>query len=232
MGKTIHAILSWSELTAITLLLIFIVRKRNIPAYLRPVRIYVWLTFFTMLGINLIFHFKRKWNFPYEFTTNNYLYNLNSVIRMVCFGLLFLLLRQQIFQSFKKIVFVLFILFFSINFIVFEDFFYYNYLSGRLHSVETSILLVFCLLYYFYTLTDDKHETKRPPSFWVTTGLCIYVVINFPIYLFYRALVHQYEKFAINIWDVQNITFFVFCCFLAKAFHEANKNPANNSTLQ
>jgi hypothetical protein len=232
MDTTFHAILSWSELTAITLLLIFSLRKRSTLAYLRPVRVYIWIFFFTMIGINLISHFKRTWHFPPELMSNNFLYNLNSAVRLICFSLFFLMLKQPLLHTFKKAVFVLFILFFVTNFIFFEDFFYYNLLSGRLHSVETSILLIFCLLYYFYTLSDDKHESIRPPSFWVTTGLCIYVVINFPIYLFYRALVSQYEKFAINIWNVQNIAFVVFCCFLAKAFHEANKYPANNSTLQ
>jgi len=227
--KTIHAILTWSEVVALLIPLVFMYPVKNQPGYLKPVRIYVWTALLLNIAISLIFHYKRKWHFPQELMSNNFLYNANSVARMLLFALFFILLRQPFMQGIKKAIPVLFILFLAVNFLFFEDFFYYHSLSGRLHSLETCILLLYCLQYYFFILTQDQHEDRRPPSFWVVTGLCIYVVINFPIYLFYKAMIYEFRHFTISIWDVQNMSYVVFCCFLAKAFYEAKKT--NNGKI-
>jgi hypothetical protein len=132
-----------------------------------------------------------------------------------------MLLDQPFLRSLKKAVPVVFGLFVLVNFIFFENFFYYWSFSNRLLSLETGLLLLYCLQYYFFVLNEDTNEDRRPASFWVVTGLSIYVVINFPIFLFYKAFLKQFENFAVSIWDVTNISFILFCILLAKALYES-----------
>jgi hypothetical protein len=230
--KTLHAILSWSEVVSLLIPLAFMYPVKNQPKYLKPVRLYVWAALFLNLAISIIFHYKRKWHFPQELMSNNFLYNANSVVRMLLFAWFFILVKQRFLKGLKKVVPFLFIVFLAINFLFFEDFFYYWSLSGRLHSLEVSLLLMYCLQYYFFILNEDRHDDKRPPSFWIVTGLSIYVVINFPIFLFYKAMVKEFNKFAINIWDIQNISYIVFCIFLAKAFYDSKTNHLHNLSNQ
>jgi hypothetical protein len=137
------------------------------------------------------------------------------------FAWFFMLLDQPFLRSLKKAVPVVFGLFVLVNFIFFENFFYYWSFSSRLLSLETGLLLLYCLQYYFFVLNEDTNEDRRPASFWVVTGLSIYVVINFPIFLFYKAFLKQFENFAVSIWDVTNISFILFCILLAKALYES-----------
>jgi hypothetical protein len=66
---------------------------------------------------------------------------------------------------------------------------------------------------------DYQFNYSGTPEFWVTTGLSIYVVINLPIFLFYNALSAQFEKFAIDIWNIHNLSYLILAVFLAKSFY-------------
>lgn len=202
-------------------------RKENTP-YLRPVRIYVWIAL--VINILVILVSKRNQWFGWPIDTdpvwlesNNVLYNLHSVVRFFLFSWFFILLDQKMLATVKKMIPVLFAACFLVNFIFFEDFFSYWSFSGRLLSIEATILLFYCLLYYMHMLSDDESSFRKSPSFWVVTGLSIFVVINVPIFLFYIALLKQFEDFTIGIWDIHNISYIIFCCFLAKAFYESRK---------
>lgn len=219
----IKQILNWSEVWALLIPLAFMLRRGSMPAYLKPVRIYVVIALVLNIAINLIWKFKKDWGFVEgDFLwSNNFLYNVHSIIRFLLFSWFFILLDQAFLKTWKKIIPVLFIVFVLVNFIFLEDFFYQWSFSGRLLSVETGVLLLYCLQYYFWILKEEDHADKRPPSFWVVTGLSIYVVINFPIFLFYKAFLEQFQTFAIKIWDVTNISFILFCLLIAKAFYES-----------
>ena len=227
MIRLLHKILEWSEVWALLIPLAFMIGRRYQVSYMKPIKLYVWLALIINSAIVMIYFFKKPWNFPDELQSNNFLYNMHSVVRLLCFSWFFILLKQPFLVFFKKMIPILFIAFLLVNFIVFEDFFDYYSFSGRLLSIEVCLLLLYCLQYYFYILKEDEHQGKHQPSFWIVTGLSIYVVINFPIFLFYKAMLKQFEKFAIGIWDVHNISFIVFCIFLAKGFHEANKLKAS-----
>ena len=82
------------------------------------------------------------------------------------------------------------------------------------------MLLFYCLEYYLYKLQDDNFEIKKQPDFWIVTGLSIYVVFNFPYFLFYKYLLDiKEEKFVVQMWNFHNVTFIIFCIFIAKAFY-------------
>ena len=73
--------------------------------------------------------------------------------------------------------------------------------------------------YYLFRLKDEQASFAKMPDFWVVTGLSIFVVISFPIYLFYDRLLNEELKFVIDIWEVQKAAFLIFCLFIAKAFY-------------
>ena len=212
-------ILDWSEVWAPLIPLTILLIRKNQPSYLKPVIYYVIFALVINTIGNIIWDFKKAWNFPQWLQSNNFLYNLHSIVRLLLFTWFFILLKQPFLETIKKVVPVLFMVFVLINFIFFEDFFYYWSFSGRLLSLATGILLLYCLQYYFFILTEENSPDSRPASFWVVTGLSIYVVINFPIFLFYMAFLKQFEHFAIGIWDVTNISYILFFLLIAKAFY-------------
>ena len=103
----------------------------------------------------------------------------------------------------------------------------YEAFSSRLLATEAALLLFYCMQYFIYLIIEDKHHhIKTAPGFWVVTGLSIYVGANFFIYLFYEYLSEKTINFAINIWDVHNIVFIIFCIFIAIQFSIENKKQS------
>jgi hypothetical protein len=75
-------------------------------------------------------------------------------------------------------------------------------------------------LYYLAKLRDEDDDLSRGPDFWVATGLSIYVVVNFFVFLFYVPMIDQNSSLADNIWNVHNIAYIILCIFITKAFYE------------
>ena len=210
-------VLDWSEVWALGIPLSVLLFRRNEDRSLRPVIIYVWLAFLinvaidTIMAINI--YFKR------DLFSNNFLYNTHSVIRFALFSFYFIKLQPGSFTNIKKIVAGISLLFLAINFTIFENFFNYNSFSGNLHTAEAYLLLVCCMLYYLTELKSDRDDLLSTPHFWVVTGLGIYVVVNFFVFLFYIPMVDVDLDLAVNIWYIHNIAFIIFCLFLTKAFY-------------
>ncbi|HWJ91509.1 MAG TPA: hypothetical protein VNR87_10380 [Flavisolibacter sp.] len=214
----LQLILDWSEAWAPVVALIVVLIYPKQPRYLRPVIIYLIIAFTINLFGDIIGAFRR--NFPHWLQTNNYLYNVHSIIRFICFTVFFNLILPQ-FSRARRVLSILAGIFLLINFIFFEQFFNFMSFSSRLLTVEAALLLLYCLQYYFYRLQDDDPSSRRKPDIWVVTGLCIYVVINFFIFLFYTTLIERnYTQFAMWIWNVHNISYIVLCILLAKAFYD------------
>ncbi len=228
MNHIVQQILDCSEIWALFIPLFFMLKGKDATLYLKPVRIYVWVALILSILIVLIAK-RNKWlGLPIETSpewlgSNNFLYNMHATIRFFLFSWFFILLNQKTLSLIKKIIPVVFLICFAINFIFLENFFSYWSFSGRLLSIESTILLFYCLLYYMHMLNDDESSFRKSPSFWVVTGLSIYVVVNVPIFLFYIALYRQFEEFTIGIWDIHNISYIIFCIFLGKAFYESRK---------
>jgi len=214
-------ILAWSEVWALLIPLIVLLFNRRQPTVLKPIIIYLWLAFILNLGIDIIVLI----NVYYQkfVMSNNFLYNMHSVVRFVCFGFYFMQLPQASFTNFKKVLAAVSITFIVINFSLFENFFNYNSFSGNLLATEAYILLVYCMLYYLAELKDDSKYLFASPDFWVVTGLSIYVVINFFVFLFYLPMIDVDEDLAVNIWNVHNIAFIIFCLFITKAFYGSHR---------
>jgi len=221
MNHLLLKILSWSEVWSLLIPIIVLLKHRNQPSYLKPIQIYVWVAFVLNIAADIIADFKYKWHLPTVLHSNTVIYNIHSVLRFSCFCAFFIALKQPFFTRLKKLLPIFSLLFIVINFTFFEYFFNPNQLSGTLLTVEAYLLLIFCIFYYLYLLKTEKKSPKREKHFWVVTGLSIYVVINFFIFLFYDSMIHSDPLLARDMWRVHNIAYIVLSFFLAKAFYAA-----------
>lgn len=229
MGKLLKEILDWSEVWALLIPLTVLFWKKNKQQYLRPVRIFLFVALILNIVIDLISKYKIKWGLgPNDFFwNNNFLYNLESVIRLLLFAWFFILLKQRFMHRVKFILPFAFLAFVLVNFIFYEKFFpqgNYEGFSSRLLATEAALLLFYCLQYFIFLMIEDKTtKLSRQPGFWVVTGLSIYVSVSFFIFLFYTYLIKATWNFAINIWDVHNIVFIIFCACIARQFYQEDE---------
>ena len=229
MKDVLQEILDWSEAWARLLPLGFLLIRKPRQAWVRPLKWYLVLAFLVNLAATVIW--KRKvlgideWMqanlaFLYEdngtILRNTLLYNLHSIFKFILFAWFFHCIGK-VFRKMNLVLPVVVLLLITINFIINEDI---RHFSSLLLATEAAILLIYCLVYYLVMLREEDSPDKRPPYFWVVTGLSIYVVINFPIFLFYNALENQASTFAVDIWDIHNISYIILCLFIAKSFYE------------
>lgn len=229
MKAIYHLLLDWSEVWALLIPLAILIWKRNDTPYLKPVRIFVYVSLVMNLVIDLIWKFKEKMGFqPGDFFwSNNFIYNAESIIRFHLFAWFFIGLNQRFLHRVKKFIPFLFLALVLINFIFFEDFFSQASFSSRLLATEAALLLFYCLQYFIYIIVEEKSvKLGQQPGFWVVIGLSVYVAINFFIFLFYATLSKNSSdekfQFAIQLWDVHNIVFILFCTLMAIQFARKN----------
>lgn len=221
----LREIIDWSEAWALLIPLAFLSRGKIIPLWLKPIRIYVVAAFLINIAATLIQKYKVIWGFhPGDFFwSNNFLYNIHSIIRFLLFSWFFILLNQRFMHRVKWVLPYIFILFIFINFIVFENLFSRNMLSSRLLATEAALLLFYCLQYYIFLMIEDKSiPLKKQPGFWIVTGLSFYVATSFFIFLFYNYLIEQNIEFAVDIWDVHNIAYILLCISIAVTLKRLN----------
>ena len=225
MTNTLQTILDWSEVWSLFIPLIVLLIFPKQPHILKPVIIYLWLALIINLTGNILGDYGKELGLPSWLQRNTFLYNTHSILRFACFSYFFLLLAQPFLTSLKKVVPFLSLLFVIINFTFFEPFNSENHLSGRLLATEAFLLLLYCLQYYLYKINQDVGLPKREADFWVVTGLSMYVVINFFVFLFYVSMISKDISFAEKMWDVHNIAYIILNIFIAKAFYDTNRNP-------
>jgi hypothetical protein len=217
MNKTVQLILDWSEVWALLIPLFVLVIKGKQPLILKPVVVYLWAALFFNLMADLIGDFKRY--FPAWLQSNNALYNVHSLVRFSCFSYFFISLKQSSSSRLEKLIPFVSILFVFVNFSFFEDFFNPMHLSGDLLAVEAYLLLLYCMLYYLLKLKEEAEVISGGKVFWVVTGLSIYVVVNFFVFLFYLPMIKLNLMLAAKMWNIHNVSYIIFCILIAKAFY-------------
>ena len=115
----LQIILDWSEVWATLIPLTFILSRKNIPVYLKPVRLYVWVALLLNTAATLLWWFKNPWGIEKGdfFWSNTFLYNTHSIIRLLLFSWFFILLKQRFMHRVKIILPLLFIAFIIIRLI-------------------------------------------------------------------------------------------------------------------
>lgn len=219
MQNILKNILDWSEVWALLIPLTFLYIRKKQPAFNKPVVVYVWIALIVNIAIDLTWKFRTK--LPVQFQSNNYLYNIHSIVRFVLFSSYFIRLKQPFLTATKKVIQFVFAGFVIVNFSIYQQFFDYWHFSSLLLSVEAALLLFYCIQYYLFRINDDEEISKKQPDLWIVTGLGIYVTVNFFIFLLYNKLTVHLQNFAVSLWNIHNITFIIFCIFIAKAFYES-----------
>ncbi len=214
----LQEILDWSEVWAPLIPLVILTFKGRQPYYLTPIIIYLWVALIIDSIIDAGWKFEGSvpgWMYP-----NNYLYNIHSIVRFICFSSFFILLKQPFRTKIKKVIPILSLIFIIINFRFFENFYERETFSSRLFAIESALLLFYCLQYYLFKIKEEDIVAKRPPDYWIVTGLSIYVVFNFFYFLLYTTLLNSnYTSFVVAMWNYHNISFIILCIFIAKAFY-------------
>jgi hypothetical protein len=219
MNKTAQTIFEWSEVWALFIPLFVLVSGNKQSKVLKPIVVYLFLALILNLFSDVIGDYKFIFHLPLWLQSNNPVYNIHSLVRFICFSYFFISLPQPQFKIFKRTIPLIFLLFVVIEFIFFEDFFLFDHLSGNLLSVEAFLLLVYCMLYYLGVLNEDDDSVAKGPFFWIVTGLSIYVIINFFVFLFFVPLMTQNPILANHMWTIHNVAYIIFCLFIAKAFY-------------
>lgn len=229
MHPTLQFIIDWSEVWALLIPLAVLLVCKVDQKWAVPIKWYLAFALVINLIGDLIWKQQRLGiyeflyaRFPYFFNAdgtfeNTVLYNIHSVIRFLLFAWFFHY-QGKVFKKLNRFIPPLSILLIVVNFIFREDIRDFN---SVLMASEAALLLIYCLVYFFQMLRNEESTIRKTPSFWVVTGMSIYVVINFPIFLFYQSLAKEAENFAIDIWGLHNISFIIFCLFIAKSFYAA-----------
>ncbi len=222
-NKLLQLILDWSEVWAplIPLFILLIVRKKQ-PFFLKPVIVYLWVALLINVSAGVIAGFKAF--LPNWVQSNNPLYNIHCIVRFASFSYFFVLIKKSGATILKKFIPFLLVVFIIINFSFFESFFNPNNLSGSLLAVEAYLLLIYCMQYYLSQLRNEVEKISGKKDFWVVTGLSIYVVINFFIFLFYVPMIEENPALAGKMWNVHNVAYIIFCILISKAFYVPDSN--------
>jgi hypothetical protein len=225
MIKAIRLFADCAEVWIFLIPLFFILRcKKELPGYLKPVRLYVFVGLFLNILIIISWKLKNRWNLPDFLHSNNFLYNIHSIVRLLLFSLFFIKLNQPFLPRLKKLLPIGFLIFVIINFSFFENFYKINMFSSVMLSIEAGIILFYCLQYLLFLAQEEKDIVfHKQPGFWIVVGLSIYEAVSFPIFLLYTTLVIEAEKFSIGIWDVHNTFLLILCILIAKTFRGYTK---------
>jgi hypothetical protein len=215
--------MDWSEVWALLIPLTILLLNKQ-PKYLKPIIIYTWLALVINSIADVIANCEISLKFPSYFQANSFLYNIHSITRFICFALFFNMLKQPIYERPKRIIPVLSIPLIVIYFLFIEPINNPDHISGYFLAGESFLLLLYCMQYYLFRLKEDSVTTKRENHFWVVTGLSVYVVINFFVFLFYIPVLETDYDLALQLWYIHNVAYIIFCIFLAKAFYVTSRS--------
>jgi hypothetical protein len=214
-------IIAWSEVWALLIPLAIIIAFKPGGAYTWILITYVVLAFLLNVTITISAQFNHL--MPSWLKNNNILYNIHSVLRVIMFTLYIVNVRLAKWKTIFYGLLALYLAFVIINFSLLSTPFLLN---TRLFSVESVVLLVVCLAYFFHSIQDES-ETNwlRHPSFLVCAAIIIYEGITFFIFLFFYPLHTKDPEFAVATMTIYAITFVIFCILLAMALYKSRRKP-------
>lgn len=219
VSKMLISILNWSEAWACLIPLYAYIFKRPGDRYLEIIAAYILTAFCinTIADVSWIFNNCM----PHYFKNNNFLYNINSMLRTLVFLFFF---KSVIYNRFEKLfsAFIIVYLAFSIlSFVINKN--NLIYLNSFLHAAEGFILLCLCISYFIGSLKSEDVTISYNSSFFIICGLALYESVSFFVFLFYEYNTSHNRKFDSAIWYVHDCIFIVFCVMIAIAFNRAAK---------
>ncbi len=148
---------------------------------------------------------------------NNILYNIHSFIRVVLFSWYIMTIRQYRFPPVLRILLVAYLVFVIINFTLLHSPFF---ISSPLFTAESIVLLIFCLSFFFRSMQDDSNVNwLKHPSFLVCTGISLYEVTCFFIFLFFYPLFDKNPELSDLTMSIHNVMYIILCIMLASTLY-------------
>jgi hypothetical protein len=77
------------------------------------------------------------------------------------------------------------------------------------------------MTFYLSQIKEDKRILIQDKAFLVVTGLSIYVVSNFFVFLFYVPMIKDNPELAANMWYVHNVAYIILCLAISRSFYVA-----------
>jgi hypothetical protein len=223
MGKTLEGILDWSEVWATLIPLIVYIIKKPKANWIKPILIYLLFALFFSLLIDVSWKTGTRtwskslfsWLYRDGLLYNVIFYNLFSLTRVILL-IWFFMKINSLYKKFYYSILIAFILFFILNFILWQDIMEF---SSRQLTLDAGILLIFCLTYFYKVNLDDSVQSPLAlPQSWIIIGLTLYTAVNFFIFLFFSYLTVALRDYAINIWNVHNCSYILLNLFIAVSF--------------
>lgn len=210
-------ILKWSEVWAVLIPVIIYLYKKPNEKYIKPV---IWYLFIALI-LNTISdiigeNYYTEPAFIKAIGYNLPFYNLHSIVRLFLFIKFFHLINIPANKFIKKILPILIAALVVFNFLFlnsFKDF------SSNIFTIESIVLIVYCINYFLIILGADDASNKFNSSLIIVTGIAVYESVCFPIFLFYHLLTNKFNDYAAGIWNVHNIMYIILCLFIARAFY-------------
>lgn len=189
---------------------------------MRPVIIYVITGLILNLVAILISIYRLS--LPDFLQNNNILYNLHSVLRVILLGWYINSLQLIRLSWLSKFILPVYLLFVVVNFIFWEN---PLFLSTRLLSAESIVLLILCLFFLISSMRDDSDTNwLKHPSFLICIGLCFYEAVNFFIFLFFYPLLENNLQFGMLTMKIFSVSYIIFCILLALSLYRSRKDLA------
>ncbi len=222
MNNLINTIINWSEVWSLLMPLIIILLYKPTGHGVKSLILYVVLAFVlnTIATIMVEYYFSM----PDWLKNNNILYNIHSFIRVVLFSWYIMTIRQYRFPPVLRILLVAYLVFVIINFTFLHSPFF---ISSHLFAAESIVLLVFCLSFFFRSMQDDSNVNwLKHPSFLVCTGISLYEVTSFFIFLFFYPLFEKNPEFGDLTMSIHNVMYIILCIMLAYTLYRYRRKKS------
>ena len=218
----LKTIIDYAEIWAIFIPLIVLARHRKQPDYVKPIIWYLWLALLLNIACDLISFLAIRFRNPEEhkwWYSNTVIYNIHSIVRFALFSAFFLRLREfgRKWIWYASVVFIVA----TIVIELFSDDSIFNtkLINSSLFLTESFILLLLCMAYYLKAIRSSEVKLGKQKSFWIVTGIAIYCVVNFFVFLFYKPFVLELSPLAHGVWRLHNVAFVIWSIFTAIALY-------------
>ncbi len=223
MNNLVTTIINWSEVWSLLIPLIIILLYRPKGNGTKPLVVYVCIAF--VLNSIATVMVEYYFSMPEWLKNNNILYNLHSLVRVLCFSWYIITIRQYRFPNILKWLLVVYSVFVIVDFVFFESIFR---LSTSLFAAESIVLLILCFSLFFRLMQDESGTNwLKHPSFLVCTGISLYEVTSFFIFLFFYPLYDKNPAFGDLTLSIHNIMYCILCFILAIVLYRSRKRVSN-----
>lgn len=212
-------VINWSEVWALLIPLTIIILYKPSGSGIKPIILYVCIAFIINLVATIMVEF--YFSMPVWLKNNNILYNIHSVVRVLCFSWYITSIRQYRFPIALKILIGSYAIFVVGNFSFLES---ALFISSHLFAAESIVLLIYCLFFFFRSMQDESSMNWIDhPAFLVYTGISLYEAISFFIFLFFYPLFEKNPSFGDLTMSIHNVMYVLLCSILAGALYKSYK---------